>query len=643
MPRSMRPRSRSGEISANVAALTANNDADPNGGGGGGAGAGQVISPYRAPSPPELLSPRVMSGVAVVAAAPSRGVVSPKAAPVAPERLTPTLIKGAGQPAQVARLTSTPRLPAPAAAVSPMLIQGSAAFQGVVDAAQVMGPWLLDDLVQPSVARLYSGVAPQPAPTPKQLVVRLLDVQDPVAPRTARGAGQAAQPPVILSVTLPPAPQPLQFAELVAGANLPPAGSTLLVGAFALPAQPSPALVLGANPPAAPPAGLALVPIAFAELPSVKPQTLKGFGLPAQVPVIVTGYLLATPPPGLPSLIAGVSPPVVPPAGKVLAPITLVEVTNPRGTVLAGFGQPAQVPSILVASLLPTQPRLPGALIAGANPLFVPSGTALEVALLPAQPLLSPKLVAGFGQAAQPPVIVAGYLIPTAPPSLPALIAGVSPPALPPTVLEPMLPPAPALAFPPFVVPGANPPIVPPAGRVLVPINLVDVTNPRGALLRGFGQPAQVAVVRSTILLPTFPILVPQLVAGFGQATVVLIYIPAADETDRFKLRYHPRKFKLMSIEGLFAAAEIQRGKRTDFDFDARGWLTGTGLLASFTLVQAASDPVTYEAPTIYGGKDVKVFASVPADATPGYYRVAVELVDDQGRTARQFFQMRVL
>lgn len=130
---------------------------------------------------------------------------------------------------------------------------------------------------------------------------------------------------------------------------------------------------------------------------------------------------------------------------------------------------------------------------------------------------------------------------------------------------------------------------------------------------------------------------------GFWGVTVNSVYIPAADETDRFKLRYHPRKFKLMSIEGLFAAGELQRGKRTDFDFDARGWLTGTGLLASFTLVQAAGDPVTYEAPTIYGGKDVKVFASVPADATPGYYRVAVELVDDQGRTARQYFQMRVL
>jgi hypothetical protein len=99
-----------------------------------------------------------------------------------------------------------------------------------------------------------------------------------------------------------------------------------------------------------------------------------------------------------------------------------------------------------------------------------------------------------------------------------------------------------------------------------------------------------------------------------------------------------------MAIGGrLFGAGEIQRGKTTDFDFDARPWLDGTSLLASVALAQEDGDPVVYQAPLIYAGKDVKLWASVPTDAAIGVFRVGVDLTDDQGRTERQYLQMRVL
>ena len=130
------------------------------------------------------------------------------------------------------------------------------------------------------------------------------------------------------------------------------------------------------------------------------------------------------------------------------------------------------------------------------------------------------------------------------------------------------------------------------------------------------------------------------------QANGPPIYYPAVD-TRRSTLRYHPRKGKLMATSGtvLFAAFDIVRGKRIDFDVDARAWLTGTARLASdgFVIEQAAGDPVVYEAPLIYDGRDVKLWATVAEDATPGAYRVEVDIADDQGRTTRQAFQMRVV
>lgn len=120
------------------------------------------------------------------------------------------------------------------------------------------------------------------------------------------------------------------------------------------------------------------------------------------------------------------------------------------------------------------------------------------------------------------------------------------------------------------------------------------------------------------------------------------IFVPA-DELRRAVLRYHPRKAQIVSSEQIIATLEIARGTRIDFDFDARPWLAGTALLMAFAPSPDAGDPVTYEPANIYGGKDVKLWASVPSDAKRGPYRVPVDIADDQGRTDRVFFQMRVL
>lgn len=94
----------------------------------------------------------------------------------------------------------------------------------------------------------------------------------------------------------------------------------------------------------------------------------------------------------------------------------------------------------------------------------------------------------------------------------------------------------------------------------------------------------------------------------------------------------------------LFAAFSLLVGKRTDFDVDCRPWLTGTALISSFAIDPLDWGPVTYETTTIAAdGKSVKFFASASSDATlTGFYRVGVDLADNQGRTGRQWFQMKV-
>ncbi len=101
-----------------------------------------------------------------------------------------------------------------------------------------------------------------------------------------------------------------------------------------------------------------------------------------------------------------------------------------------------------------------------------------------------------------------------------------------------------------------------------------------------------------------------------------------------------------MSTEAkeVFTNYSLRLGARLDYDVDCRPWLTGTALIASFTIVPPAGCPVTFEAPTIApGGKDVKFFASVGSDpANLGVHRVKVDLVDNQGRLDSAWFQMKV-
>jgi hypothetical protein len=94
----------------------------------------------------------------------------------------------------------------------------------------------------------------------------------------------------------------------------------------------------------------------------------------------------------------------------------------------------------------------------------------------------------------------------------------------------------------------------------------------------------------------------------------------------------------------IFAAFSLRLGARLDFDVDCRPWLTGTAVLTGFVPDPADAGPVTYEAASIVeAGKGAKFFASVPNNtAHLGTYRVGVELTDNQGRTDRQWFQMKV-
>lgn len=94
----------------------------------------------------------------------------------------------------------------------------------------------------------------------------------------------------------------------------------------------------------------------------------------------------------------------------------------------------------------------------------------------------------------------------------------------------------------------------------------------------------------------------------------------------------------------IFASFSLRLGARLDFDVDLRPWLTGTAVMTSFVPDPADAGPVTYEAAQLLeGGKSVKFFASVgSATSALGTYRVGVALADNQGRTDRQWFQMKV-
>jgi hypothetical protein len=124
----------------------------------------------------------------------------------------------------------------------------------------------------------------------------------------------------------------------------------------------------------------------------------------------------------------------------------------------------------------------------------------------------------------------------------------------------------------------------------------------------------------------------------------LVVFLPPAPEHRRALLHYHPRKGRLLSLEGSFAVWDVQRGLAPiDYDVDARPWLTGTALLATFVLTQEPGDPVVYgPVQLVPGGRDVKLTASAPLGATPGFYRVRADFTDTVGRPGFQFFHMRV-
>lgn len=259
---------------------------------------------------------------------------------------------GFGLPAQVAQLVVAAALP-PSAALPPQ----TELVAGVVPVAAALA------------GTVAYGSPPQPALLPP-------------APELITGHGQAAQPPqLITQVLLPPLvvlpPQP----ELVVGANpvVIASGSTVY-GVPPAPAllPPAPELVVGHGVAAqvAQLVAAALVPPATL-LPPV-PELVVGFGLPAQVAVVLVGQ----PPP----VLAALPPPQL---------------------LLVGHGLPAQVATLAQATFPPPSAGLPplAELVAG---VVVPAPPGLlEVALPPvvALPPL-PRLLTGFGQAAQVATLV---------------------------------------------------------------------------------------------------------------------------------------------------------------------------------------------------------------------------------------------
>lgn len=97
----------------------------------------------------------------------------------------------------------------------------------------------------------------------------------------------------------------------------------------------------------------------------------------------------------------------------------------------------------------------------------------------------------------------------------------------------------------------------------------------------------------------------------------------------------------------VFALFSVARGESgIAFEIDCRPWLAGMATMVEFVLQpRGNSAPFIFEQEIVFGdgGRTAKfVVADCPADATPGAYAVDVSLIDDQGRTGRQWFQLRV-
>ncbi len=371
------------------------------------------------------------------------------------------------------------------------------------------------------------------ASPPEALVVRL--------PGLLAGFGQAAQPSVVLSISVVPiveAPPVVRvFAGVVplattSGAVVrpsvvpvvePPPRPTLVAG-FGQPAQvartitsplstPSWDLLVAGRlfagfgqPTPLPVPAVESSPFAplWPALP-LQPVLNAGFGQAAQPPVILSTVNPRSPVELLPrpAMLTGANPPVLPVA-TVLASLPVPSPSlPPSNAVLAGFGQPSRPAVVYSAARPPESPSLPplGWLAAGANPppVFLPiihrDVKPWSVELPP-----TPVLRVGFGQAAQPSVILSAQVVP------------------------------PFTDLPPAVVTFAGVPIQPTASIVL-PNPVVEVLLPPAPVLwAGFGQASQVAVVLTipygtadaTRLPP-----VPLLFAGFGEPPFIPPLTPA--------------------------------------------------------------------------------------------------------------------
>lgn len=488
-----------------------------------GSGIASAFLPDEAPAP---VGPGLFLGVSV--ASPTAATIAFAFAPTAPTTHRPTIIAGAGQAAQAPVIAGSVVPPSAALPPPASLFAGFGAAAQVASVVSVPHPRPWATATAPALF-VGAGQAAKPA----------VILGSPIAPfaslpplgALAAGFGNAAQVATIALASSAPAPAstttPAWFAGVIPPATtsgivahatvvqlqeLPPRGS--IAAGFGLPAQVGAVVSAPTNAPRA-------------ELP---PQgaTFAGFGLPAQSPVILRSAEVLRPvETARAALFAGfgqaaqsatvISAPRLPAnaerffvpilsagAGQILLPVPPVYSAArfapwvelpPNVTVRAGAGQPAQAPAVYSPQVLPsvTAPPPAGSLSAGVVPTIAAVAAVYQTippaaAALPPVPLLA----RGFGQAAQPPVIM--FAVQHAPrgelPPMGALFIGV--------------------------------PLQPAAFILRSPAVFETSLPPASFLARGFGQPSQVATVITVPFVTTGITLLPPgtaLFAGFGQAT----------------------------------------------------------------------------------------------------------------------------
>lgn len=310
----------------------------------------------------------------------------------------------------------------------------------------------------------------------------------------ARGAGQAAQPPVV--IVGPPdarSPWPTTVDELLVG--------------YGQAAQP-PVIV---KPYLLPPS---------ADLPPLD-SVLKGYGQAAQPPVLVEAFLL--PPDTL-----------LPPWDRLTSGI--YQDASVIGAIARGVGQAAQPPVIIAQPLVAPETQLPPRDQLGSGQAFIGTWDAFT---------------GGFGQAAQPPVIVKPFILPpeTQLPPHDYVLTGYGQAAQPPFFVQPVLVP-PFADLPPWdrltsgiyqdasvvgaIARGAGqagqPPVI--VRAVLLPPDtplppwerltsgVYQDASVIGAIARGAGYPAQPPAIIVGPVDPRspWPTTVDELLTGYGQA-----------------------------------------------------------------------------------------------------------------------------